>query len=58
VLAARVWPAPDQEIFAHTHPDLTPDHPHLGDAEDGAHQHPYRIDELHPTWPRPEQMRP
>lgn len=58
LLAWRVWPAPDQEIVAHTHPDLAPDHPHLGDAEDGAHQHPYRIDELHPTWPRPEQMRP
>lgn len=53
VLAWRVWPAPDREIIAHAHPELAPDHPHLLNSADDEHRHPYRIDELHPVWPRP-----
>lgn len=50
--AWRLWPTPDESILTHTHPDLTPDHPHLRDAKDGdGHSHAYVIDDLHHSWP-------
>lgn len=47
----RLWPANDQTILPHDHPDLPPDHPHL--AEHGQqHAHPVVIDDLHRYWPK------
>jgi predicted MFS family arabinose efflux permease len=47
----RLWPAVDQTILPHVHPDLPPDHPHL--AENGQHHaHAVVIDELHRRWPK------
>jgi predicted MFS family arabinose efflux permease len=46
----RLWPAQDQTILPHDHPDLPPDHPHL--AEHGPHHaHAIVIDDLHRRWP-------
>lgn len=52
-LAARwLWPADDQDVVAHEHPELPPDHPHLRGIETGKpHLHSYIIDDLHPSWP-------
>jgi MFS family permease len=50
VIAPRVWPAHDPESIAHSHPELPVDHPHLKDH--GAGDHPYIIDDLHPSWGR------
>ncbi|MGW1681859.1 MFS transporter [Saccharopolyspora sp. NPDC002376] len=58
VVAARVWPAHDPDEHEHDHHDLAQGHEHLHNAElvgaTGAwrHTHPYRLDELHHTWPR------
>lgn len=47
----RLWPAEDQTMLPHDHPDLRPDHPHL--AEHGPHHaHTVVIDDLHSRWPR------
>jgi MFS family permease len=47
----RLWPADDQTVLLHDHPDLPPDHPHL--AEHGPHHaHTLVIDDLHRRWPR------
>lgn len=47
----RLWPANDQTILPHDHPDLPPDHPHL--AEHGErHTHAVVIDDLHRRWPK------
>ena len=49
----RLWPAKDQTVLQHDHPDLPPDHPHL--AEHGphhAHAHAVVIDDLHRRWPK------
>ena len=48
----RLWPAFDPAELVHDHADLAPDHPHLRDGHDGAHQHAVMIDGLHPHWPR------
>ena len=48
----RLWPAFDPVELVHDHADLAPDHPHLRDGHDGAHQHAVMIDGLHPHWPR------
>lgn len=52
--ALTLWPADDPEELKHDHPELAPDHPHLVEhgRAGGAHRHDYRIDELHPSWPR------
>lgn len=52
-LSARwLWPADDQDVVAHEHPELPPDHPHLRDVEAGKpHVHSYIIDDLHSSWP-------
>jgi MFS family permease len=47
----RLWPADDQTVLPHDHPDLPPDHPHL--AEHGPHHaHTVVIDDLHRRWPK------
>ncbi len=48
----RLWPAFDPVELVHDHANLAPDHPHLRDGHDGAHQHAVMIDGLHPHWPR------
>jgi MFS family permease len=51
VAVLRLWPADDQTVLVHDHPDLPPDHPHL--AEHGPHHaHTLVIDDLHRRWPR------
>ncbi len=54
IAAGWLWPSDDPELVVHSHPDLSPDHPHLRDARaaDGRHVHVLVIDELHPMWPR------
>ena len=51
IVAARAWPRDDPTVIPHDHPELPPDHPHLSGS--GPHAHAYRIDGLHPEWPRP-----
>lgn len=53
VLALVIWPAHDPENQPHRHDDLAADDPHLaeGQAADGAHAHPFVIDERHVRWP-------
>jgi MFS family permease len=47
----RLWPASDQTILPHDHPELPLDHPHL--AEHGKqHAHSIVIDDLHRRWPK------
>jgi MFS family permease len=51
VAVLRLWPADDQSVLPHDHPDLPPDHPHL--AEHGPHHaHAVVIDDLHRRWPK------
>jgi MFS family permease len=52
VAVFRLWPAVDPVELVHDHADLPPDHPHLREGHDGAHQHAVMIDPLHPQWPR------
>ncbi|MCF8487410.1 MAG: MFS transporter [Rhodobacteraceae bacterium] len=47
----RLWPADDQTILAHDHPDLPQDHPHLAEHQT-PHAHAVVIDELHRRWPK------
>lgn len=47
----RLWPANDQTVLAHDHPDLRPDHPHLADHGE-RHAHAMVIDDLHRRWPK------
>ena len=47
----RLWPASDQTILPHDHPELPLDHPHL--AEHGKqHAHSIVSDDLHRRWPK------
>jgi len=47
----RLWPASDQTVLPHDHPELPPGHPHL--AEHGPHHaHAVVIDEFHRRWPK------
>ncbi|MDP3196255.1 MAG: MFS transporter [Tabrizicola sp.] len=51
VAVLRLWPAQNQSVLPHVHPDLPPDHPHL--AEHGPqHAHAVVIDDLHRRWPK------
>jgi H+ antiporter protein len=52
-LAAYLWPAADPEEIAHTHPELSADHPHLREhgVQEHRHAHPFVIDDLHREWP-------
>jgi MFS family permease len=47
----RLWPADDQTVLPHNHPDLPPDHPHLAD-HGPHHAHAVVIDDLHSRWPK------
>lgn len=47
----RLWPADDQTVLPHDHPDLPPDHPHLA-AHGPHHAHAVVIDDLHRRWPK------
>jgi hypothetical protein len=47
----RLWPADDQTILAHDHPDLPQDHPHLAEHQT-PHAHAVVIDEWHRRWPK------
>lgn len=51
VAVLRIWPADDQSILPHDHPDLPPDHPHLAE-HDAQHAHAVVIDDLHRRWPK------
>jgi predicted MFS family arabinose efflux permease len=51
VFAHRQWPADDDSVIAHNHPELPSEHPHLTDAAGKKHAHPFVIDDLHTTWP-------
>ncbi|MDO9587885.1 MAG: MFS transporter [Brevundimonas sp.] len=53
VLALVVWPAHDPESLPHRHDDLAADDPHLAErlGAEGAHAHPFVIDERHNHWP-------
>ena len=51
VAVLRIWPAEDDSVLSHDHPDLPPDHPHL--SQHGPHHsHAFVIDELHRRWPK------
>ncbi len=51
VAVLRIWPAEDESVLAHDHPDLPPDHPHL--SQHGPHHsHEFVIDHLHRRWPK------
>jgi MFS family permease len=51
VAVLRVWPAPDNAVLPHDHPDLPPDHPHLS-QHNRHHSHAFVIDDLHRRWPK------
>lgn len=51
-----LWPSDDPEILPHSHPELAPGHPHSAEHAD-EQGHPYRIDRLHPSWPKGEKTR-
>jgi MFS family permease len=48
----RLWPAHDEAVLPHSHPDLPPEHPHLK-VHAAMHAHVLVIDDLHRTWPKP-----
>jgi predicted MFS family arabinose efflux permease len=56
-LAIFLWPADDKSVLVHVHKGLSPDNPHLADADivqDGyQHKHNYVIDRHHRVWPFP-----
>ncbi|MBS3981686.1 MAG: MFS transporter [Rhodobacteraceae bacterium] len=47
----RLWPASDQTILPHDHPELPLDHPHLTEHEK-QHAHSIVIDDIHRRWPK------
>ncbi len=49
-VAQRLWPSADSDVVPHEHPELSPDHPHLG-GQPSRHVHAYVIDNLHQRWP-------
>jgi H+ antiporter protein len=50
LLARTVWPASDDDVVPHRHPDLPSDHPHVYGELTG-HAHAFVIDDLHHRWP-------
>ncbi|MEH2469218.1 putative MFS family arabinose efflux permease [Nitrobacteraceae bacterium AZCC 2161] len=50
LLARAVWPASDDDVVPHRHPDLPSDHPHMHGKHAG-HAHAFVIDDLHHRWP-------
>jgi MFS family permease len=51
VAVLRIWPAEDNAVLPHDHPDLPPDHPHLS-QHGPQHSHAFVIDDLHRRWPK------
>jgi MFS family permease len=51
VAVLRVWPALDNAVLPHDHPDLPTDHPHLS-QHNLHHSHAFVIDDLHRRWPK------
>lgn len=51
IVAACLWPSGEENVLAHEHPELPPDHPHLRQAHGKRHAHAFIIDSLHPSWP-------
>lgn len=51
VAVLRFWPSEDDSVLPHTHPDLSPDHPHLS-QHGSQHAHAFVIDDLHRRWPK------
>jgi MFS family permease len=53
-VAWRTWPENDPSTLPHSHDDLPADHPHLLEhgSQNGAHSHPYMIDDQHVRWPK------
>jgi MFS family permease len=48
-----IWPARDDEILEHDHPELPRDHPHLSQGHAGGRaQHSFVLDKFHLHWPR------
>lgn len=47
----HLWPANDESVLPHDHPDLAPGHPHLV-AHGKHHAHAVVIDNLHRRWPK------
>ncbi|MDB5503142.1 MAG: transporter [Tardiphaga sp.] len=50
LLARMVWPALDDDVVPHRHPDLPSNHPHVH-GEHAGHAHAFVIDDLHHRWP-------
>ncbi|SLN28300.1 Major Facilitator Superfamily protein [Roseovarius albus] len=50
-VAWRFWPSNEPVLLPHTHPELSPDHPHLQRHGSGEHRHAIIIDDLHQHWP-------
>ncbi|TGD62278.1 MFS transporter [Tabrizicola sp. WMC-M-20] len=51
VAVLKIWPAEDDSVLPHDHPDLPPDHPHI--SQHGPHHsHAFVIDDLHRRWPK------
>jgi H+ antiporter protein len=48
LVAVRLWPKVDSEVFEHTHDNLPLDHPHLNGERH--HAHPFIVDDQHPRW--------
>lgn len=53
LVAIWLWPAQGERVIEHSHPDLSPDHPHMK-AHHGHgyhHAHVFVIDDEHRVWP-------
>jgi MFS family permease len=46
-----VWPREAKDGLAHSHPEMTQDHPHLAGAVRKTHRHIFVIDDEHKCWP-------
>ncbi|MCK8464192.1 MFS transporter [Aliiroseovarius sp. S1339] len=53
VAAIWLWPANEERIIEHSHPNLPPDHPHMQahGGEGQQHAHTFIIDDEHRIWP-------
>ena len=51
IAVLRIWPAEDDSVLSHDHPDLPPDHPHIS-QHGPQHSHAFVIDDLHRRWPK------
>ncbi|MBA6130131.1 MFS transporter, partial [Pseudomonas juntendi] len=50
ILSKQIWrPEYDEEVVAHTHDDLSENHPHVAKGKE--HAHTFVIDDDHRKWP-------